>query len=143
MENKEKGKYTKSEKYFKAKENQVKVSQYDDTNLMLTTFCESGEVTNKSSLAQYKSAIRRCEEKYSKPIIDVTLEEVEEYAKASSDKEPTVNAQRNYIKGFIRFWILEEIKNGNKAIVNMDKFLNLFMDNRTGITVELAKSFLL
>ena len=140
MENKEKGKYTKSEKYLKAKENQVKVSQYNTTNTMLTTFCESGEVT-ESSLLQYKSAIRRCEEKYNKSIIETTVEEIEAYANNSSDKEATQNAQRNYIKGIMRFWALQEMKQGNK-IVDVDTFLYLFMDNKTGITVDIAKSFL-
>ena len=141
MENKEKGKYTKSEKHFKAKENQVKVSQYDNTNSMLTAFCEAGEVT-ESSLLQYRSAIRRCEERYAKPIIEVTPSEVEAYAKDSSDKEPTVNAQRNYIKGFVRFWVLQEIRNGNK-VADLDKFLYLFLDTKTGITIDLAKQFIL
>ena len=141
MEDKEKGKYTKSEKYLKAKESQVKFSQYEATNSMLTTFCESGEVT-EVSLFQYRSAIRRCEEIYDKPIIDVTIEEIESYAEGSSNKIPTQKAQRNYIKGFLRFWVVEEIKKGNK-IVDLDKFLYLFLDSKTGITIDLAKQYIM
>ena len=83
---------------------------------------ESNSGKNKSSLNQYKSAVKRFIDAHDKDILTISNEELESYL--DSFEGVTKNNQERYIKSFITFSIEN---NFNKALksTNNDLILSL------------------
>lgn len=100
--NNEKRKYTKTEKALKQWESQQKnieglnATYWED-------FTQSGLVNNKTSLAQYKSAIRRLIESTQKDLLTVTITDINSYLDTFESGSKTQLTQQRYIKSFLKY----------------------------------------
>ena len=117
-----KGKYSKGEKFFKSLENRIDENRIKGINEDYWKDFESNSGKNKSSLNQYKSAVKRFIDAHDKDILTISNEELESYL--DSFEGVTKNNQERYIKSFITFSIEN---NFNKALksTNNDLILSL------------------
>ena len=116
---------------------QIKDFNFEETQNLFNDFSKT---VTESSLVQYKSAVRRFEEVTGKVILDVTMKEIEDYANRQKN-EKTTNAQRNYIKGFMRFAVMQDLQ-ANKSRVDKLTFIYLFVDAKFGIMPEEVLNFI-
>lgn len=122
---------TITDKVRQAWENSMKISVYEETNKMFELYSQS---IKEKSLPQYRSAIRRCEEVIGKQILDLTMNDIETYV-SSANSDVTRSNQRNYIKGFMRFAIMQDLEK-NKTRVSKETFVYLFLDAKFGLSVD-------
>lgn len=106
------GKYTKSEKWLKAKENSFKSVEGINEQYWLDFEQNAGK--SQSSMPQYKSAVRRVlEHNENKDALTITIKDIESYLE-KIDTDKTRENQRRYINSFLTYTITS----------NMDKSVN-------------------
>lgn len=100
-ENQEKRKYTVTEKAKQAHEKQnksitgINATYWED-------FTQSG-IVSQSSLAQYKSGIRRFAEYVQKDLLTVTVTDIKSYLDTFEAGSKTQLTQQRYIKSFLKY----------------------------------------
>jgi hypothetical protein len=116
-----KGNYHKGEKFFKSLENRIEENKIKGINENYWKDFEANSNKTKSSLLQYKSAVKRFIDANDKDILSISIDELESYLN-NFEEGKTKDNQSRYIKSFITYSIE---KNMLKASANTNKELIL------------------
>lgn len=116
-----KGNYHKGEKFFQSLEIRIEENKIKGINENYWIDFEENSNKTKSSLLQYKSAVKRFIDATNKDILTISIEELESYLN-NFEEGKTKENQSRYIKSFITFSIE---KNMLKASANTNKELIL------------------
>jgi hypothetical protein len=103
------GKYTKSEKFLQAKEN--KILHIEGINEEYWNDFELNSGKPRTSINQYRSAVRRYIEAINKDVLESTIEDLNIYLENFEEGKTRTNHQR-YIQGFLAYAISNNYKKG-------------------------------
>jgi hypothetical protein len=116
--------YRKSEKFYKHFDKITEIYKIRGDNALYWNDFENNSNKNKTSLCQYKSAVKRYLDTIQKDILLTNIIELEAYLNDNFEDDRTRENQRRYIKSFITYTICNNIDKASK-ITNEKLILNL------------------
>jgi hypothetical protein len=116
--------YRKSENFYKHLDKVTEIYKIRGDNALYWSDFECNSNKTKTSLCQYKSAVKRYIDTIQKDILLTNIIELESYLDNNFEDDKTRENQRRYIKSFITYTICNNIDKASK-ITNEKLIYNL------------------